>query len=333
MTDTATLPARVTRIEDKIDRTAIGSLAVSRDAGGIEFQNMTEVMEFSKVMAVSDVAIPRHLRGNVGACLAICIQAAEWRMSPYAVANKSYVVNDRVAFESQLIHAVIEQRAPLIGRLKNRYTGEGGKRRCIVWAHVKGEEQPLEFQSSEFDQITPKNSPLWKTKPDLQLYYNASRDWARMYFPDVIMGVYSEDELDDDKIAPGRMTIVADRPRAQQVLEKAKSLAAENQGPHIDTEDQRPADEDPPSDPEEESPGIHVKPEEVADWLKFSNAAFESSKEHCPDPELVEAAIGKLKLTDCASAKRAAGIEARTKYLTAIRAGQFDYTTATIKEG
>jgi hypothetical protein len=195
-TGNGNLPAKATRVDPAslVDRR---ELSVSNALGGIAFTNMAEVMSFGSLMANSGVAVPAFLRSNPGACIAVCIQAIEWRMSPYAVANKSYVVNDRISYESQLIHAVIEQRAPLVGRLRNRYTGEGNDRRCIVWAHVKGEKDPLEFQSATFGQIQPKNSPLWKTKPDLQLYYNAARDWARMYFPDVILGVYSTDELED----------------------------------------------------------------------------------------------------------------------------------------
>lgn len=188
--------SRVDRINDSIDKQAVGSTAISRSSGGILFENMVEVMEFAKLMSVSDVAVPKHLRGNPGACLAVAIQAVEWKMSPYAVANKSYVVNDRISYESQLIHAVVEQRAPLAGRLRCSYSGQGDQRRCKVWAMVKGEAEAFEYESAAFGMIQPKNSPLWKTKPDLQLFYNASRDWARMYFPDVILGVYAEDEID-----------------------------------------------------------------------------------------------------------------------------------------
>lgn len=181
-------------IEAKIDRSVAGSMTVG--GGSVQFATMQDVMEFAKLMAVSGQAVPTHLRSQIGFCLAICIQAIEWRFSPFAVANKSYVVNDKVGYESQLIHAVIEERAPIQGRLRHKFSGEGDKRRCTVWAHVRGEDEPMEYTSPEFATITPKNSPLWKSKPDLQLYYNTSRDWARVYFPEVILGVYSEDELE-----------------------------------------------------------------------------------------------------------------------------------------
>jgi hypothetical protein len=108
----------VAKIEEKIDRVAAGAMTISDEIGGIKFEHMSEVMEFAKLMSIAGSAVPAHCRGEPGVCLAICIQALEWRMSPFAVANKSYVVENRgdkrIAYESQLIHAVIEARAPLI---------------------------------------------------------------------------------------------------------------------------------------------------------------------------------------------------------------------------
>lgn len=206
----ASVPAtRAELIESKLDKKAASALAVSQEAGGMVFKDMGELLEFSKLMSLSLQAVPPHCRNQPGVCLGICIQAIEWRMSPFAVANKTYLVNDRIGYESQLVHAVIEQRAPIQQRLKHEYIGEGGKRRCKVWATPKGEDEPKVYISPEFDRIQPKNSPLWKTKPDLQLFYNASRDWARMHFPDVIMGVYTEDEMRD--AMPGSQAV--ERPR------------------------------------------------------------------------------------------------------------------------
>lgn len=189
--------ADLARIEERIDRVAVSTMEVSDALGGIRFQNMVEVMEFAKCMAIADTAVPKHLRGNVGMCLAVCVQALEWRFSPFAVANKSYVVNDRIGYESQLVHAVIEQRAPITGRLRHKFEGDGEERRCIVSATLRETGENLEYISPPFGKIQPKNSPLWKTKPDLQLYYNTSRDFCRAYFPDVLLGVYSAEELRD----------------------------------------------------------------------------------------------------------------------------------------
>jgi len=144
-------------IEKKIDRVAAGAIEISDNVGGISFTSMGELLEFAKLLSVAGTAIPKHLRGNPGACLAVTIQALEWRMSPVAVANKSYEVNDRIAYESQLIHAVVEARAPLKQRLRATYDGEGDTLTCTVTGHFKGEVDPLEYTSPAFGKITVKN--------------------------------------------------------------------------------------------------------------------------------------------------------------------------------
>ena len=184
------------KIEAKLDVQRVGGTAVSAAAGGLAFQNLSEVLEVAKLMALSDVAVPKHLRSNPGACLAITIQAVEWNFSPFAVANKSFSVNDRLGYEAQLVHAVILSRAPIKGRPKHEYSGEGDKRRLRVWAETTDGET-VDYTSPELGRITPKNSPLWKNDPDQQLHYSSVRAWCRRHFPDVLLGTYTKDELED----------------------------------------------------------------------------------------------------------------------------------------
>lgn len=191
--------------------TAGRAVAISSEAGGVAFTTAMEVMEFGKMMAVAQQAIPPAFRNNPGMCVAVCFQAVEWRMSPFAVINKAYIVNDRLAYESQLIHAVVEARAPLEGRLRCSYVGEGVERQCLVEGMFTGETHPHEYTSPKIKDIKIQNSPLWKADPDQQLWYYASRAWARKWCPDVLMGIYSKDELrenpridrEDDPVGPG----------------------------------------------------------------------------------------------------------------------------------
>lgn len=204
--------ADIARIEDRIDRVAAGALQVSDQLGGLRFQNMIEVMEFAKMMSIAGLAVPQHLRGEPGTCLAVCVQALEWRFSPFSVANKSYSVNGRIAYESQLIHAVIEARAPLVHRLRCEYEGENDTRVCVVTGHIRGEVDPLIYRSPLLNKITPKNSPLWKSDPDQQLWYYASRSWARRFCPDILLGVFARDELEDSHVGADNAKDVSDKP-------------------------------------------------------------------------------------------------------------------------
>jgi len=182
------------KLAQRIDLAITGENGLG-DNGAMSFSNVGQIMEFAKLMSVAAVAIPGHLRKNPGACLAVCIQASEWGMSPFAVANKSYSVNDRLAYESQLINAVILRRAPIKGRFKITYTGEGPTRRCKVSALLLDGDS-VEYESPQFSAITVKNSPLWKSDPDQQLFYFSSRSMCRRHFPDVLLGIYDKDELE-----------------------------------------------------------------------------------------------------------------------------------------
>ena len=193
MTD---IDTKIATLEGKIDREVAGAIAVEPSMGGVTLADVREVMEMAKMMAVSSFAIPPHLQGQQGACFAICMYALEWRMSPFAVANKSYVVNGRLAFESQLLHAVVEQRAPIRGRVRHEFLGEAETRQCRVYAVLAETGEVLEWVGPPFKDIKIKNSPEWVNNRDKQLYYHASRDFCRIYFPDVILGVYTDQEME-----------------------------------------------------------------------------------------------------------------------------------------
>lgn len=248
-------------IEKKIDREITSALAVSNKSGGALFRTADDVMEYAKLMAIAAEAVPPHCRSKIGVCLGIVMRSIHWDMDPFAVANQSYVVNDRISYESQIIHAVIEQRAPIVGRLKHSFSGEGAKRKCKVWATTRDDET-LEWESPEIAQIKPKNSPLWAVKPDLQLYYNTSRDWARAFFPDVIHGVYSKDELQDGVIdaahAPAATPLPQPASRVEQLRNRMAAKPTTPQqpsaGPEPEPEPESPQVGDPqPTTPPDES--------------------------------------------------------------------------------
>lgn len=233
------------RISARTDLAVAGSTAVSPEVGGLSFRDMGQVMEFSKLMAVAGQAVPKHLRGAPGACLAISLQALNWRMDPFAVANKSYSVNDRIAYEAQLIHAVIEQRAPIKGRIKGKPEGEGAKRRWRLWCDtIEGDR--IDYEGPEIGTIRTKNSPLWTADPDQQLWYYSVRAMCRRHFPDVILGVYEKEEIES---APPMRDVTP------KVSSKMQEMVAKARGQDVtlsESAQERPVEpEDVSQDPED----------------------------------------------------------------------------------
>lgn len=214
--------SRMLAIEEKINRDV--SSAITVGVGGITFQNAGEVMEYAKMMAVSGSAVPKHLRGQPGACLGIIDDAIRFRTSPYALARKSYFVNDNLAYEAQVIAGVINAFAPLKQRPDIKWEGEGPDRVCIVVAEFK-DGAVREVKSPKLKDIHPKNSPLWKSDPDQQQSYYTLRSFARRWCPEIILGIYDVEEMrfaemrDVSPEQPSVMTRLQQRQEAPQTRE------------------------------------------------------------------------------------------------------------------
>lgn len=166
-------------------------------------QSFGEVVQFAELMSKCSF-VPKHLRNRPADCMAVCLQALRWEMDPFSVAQKTYFVSEGSApgYEAQLISAVVHSRAPLDGRLSVAWEGEGAGLTCTVTGKFRGDPQQ-KAKMCRIANIKTKNSPLWTADPEQQLAYYTVRAWARLYCPDIIMGVYTREELSDVDPAVG----------------------------------------------------------------------------------------------------------------------------------
>lgn len=184
-------------------------------------QTISEVVAFADRMADSRF-VPAHLRGKPADCFAVALQAFRWQMDPFSVANKSYFVNDRMAYEAQLVNAVVYAHAPLAGRLDIKWEGAWPNRVCIVTGIIRGDKNP-HVRRVDARTITVRNSPLWKSDPDQQLAYFATRAWARLYAPDVLMGVYTPEEFRGETVEG---EVIPNTPEAERPESKLDAFEA-----------------------------------------------------------------------------------------------------------
>ncbi|MEB7647259.1 RecT family recombinase [Enterobacter hormaechei subsp. xiangfangensis] len=186
-------------------------------------QYLNAISTFAQIMAQGTATVPKHLQGNQADCMAVAMQAAQWQMNPFAVAQKTHLINGVLGYEAQLVNAVISRSGVLANRFEYEWygpwekvvgkfhirKGEKGEYRVPGWtladeagigiiirATLKGEDQPRELDLL-LAQARTRNSTLWADDPRQQLAYLAVKRWARLFCPDVILGVYSPDELDD----------------------------------------------------------------------------------------------------------------------------------------
>lgn len=171
-------------------------------------QALGQLTAFADLMAQSAVTVPKHLAGKPADCMAIVMQAMQWGMNPYAVAQKTHLVNGMLGYEAQLVNAVISSSNAIQGRFHYEYGGDWEKIAgqkdgrdelglfIRVGAVLRGEADITWGEPIYLADITTRNSPLWKTAPKQQIAYLAVKYWARLYCPEVILGVYSPDEVE-----------------------------------------------------------------------------------------------------------------------------------------
>jgi len=201
---------------------AIEPTNVSSTSLMLDNASMDKMMKLAEFMASGKTALPAHLRGSPGDCLAIVMQACQWNLNPFAVAQKTFLINGTLGYEAQLIAAVINTSKVIKDRFNFEWfgdwkkvigkfqikKGDKGEYRVPgwqlsdeeglgirVWATLRGEAEPRVLELL-LAQARVRNSTLWADDPKQQLAYLAQKRWARLYASDVILGVYSPDEFD-----------------------------------------------------------------------------------------------------------------------------------------
>lgn len=171
-------------------------IVVSPGLGGVLTDTGEKLWVNAGRIAAGGFTVPEHYRNNQSACYVMMLRAANWGMDPVAVLDQTYVVKGRIGYQSLLVHALIEQRSAVKGRLRHDFMGDGADLQCKVWGIERETGEVLEWVSPKLSDIEIKNSSEWVNNPKKQLYYHTSRDWARVYFPEILLGIYTREELE-----------------------------------------------------------------------------------------------------------------------------------------
>ena len=191
------------------------------------------------MMSEARVTIPKHLQGSPADCLAVIMMAAQHKINPYVLAQKTFLVSGVIGYEAQLVQSLIANSGAVRGRFHYEYRGEGQGVECRVGAVPSGESSVVWGEWLSAASVTTKNSPLWKTNPKQQLGYLQVKNWARQYVPGAILGVYSADELQDYSERPmGPAEVIPSQPTTSRT-EAVKARLAARAAP-VQTEDTGP---------------------------------------------------------------------------------------------
>lgn len=135
-------------------------------------------------------------------CFRIVNQAVRWGMDPFAVADCASIVHGRLMWEGKLVAAVIDAKLGI--RLGFAFTNDTAARKAddqtlgvVVSGQFPDEAEPRTIEGRVVDWHKGPKSPwgapsAWKR----QLRYMGAREWARAHAPAILLGVYTDDEID-----------------------------------------------------------------------------------------------------------------------------------------
>ena len=159
-------------------------------------ENFQLSMQAAQNFASSSL-VPRQFQNTANAM--ICLDMANrLRCSPLMVAQCLYIVQGKPSWSAQFVIAAINA----CGRftpLRFVMIGEGAERQCHCESTdiATGETlvgPAVSMQMAKAEGWVDKAGSKWRTMPELMLRYRAGTFFGRLYAPDVLLGLYTQDE-------------------------------------------------------------------------------------------------------------------------------------------
>lgn len=229
----------------------VGGLFESEDAFELG-QRMANVFAESSI-------VPQQYRKNLPNCMIALDMAMRLKTSPMMVMQNLYIVNGSPAWSSQYIVATINASRKYKTELQYDMQGQGDTLSCYAWAMDHNDHKvqgpTITMKMAKDAGWYNKNGSKWKTMPEVMIRYRAASFFGRLNCPDMIMGIYSTDEVlempdmqyviaDDEKsveaeIAAQANQIPIDMPDEESAPTSNEKMQIDNEDARIDNEDAR----------------------------------------------------------------------------------------------
>ena len=148
------------------------------------------------VFSKSDM-VPDHFKGNIGNCMIAMDFAQRIGADVFMVMQNMYVIKGRPGIEGKLVISLVNNSGrfePLefeqdddgcVAFAKDIKSGKTLYGPKVTWAMIKAEGW------------SGKPGSKWKSMPDLMFRYRAATFFARVYCPEVLLGMQTKEEIED----------------------------------------------------------------------------------------------------------------------------------------
>ena len=164
--------------------------------------NFIMAMQMAKALAESTI-VPVVYQKNPSNCLIAIEMAQRMGVSPMMVMQNLYPIQGRPSWSSQFLIARINNSRKFDIELQYEETKDkdGKPFSCTAWTTKDGRRvdgMTVDMQMAKDEGWIAKNGSKWKTMPQLMLRYRAASFFSRLNCPEVAMGLYTREEMEDN---------------------------------------------------------------------------------------------------------------------------------------
>lgn len=175
---------------------------VNTENGSMDFNTM---QRWAKALSSSTLVPSTYQAKSSGQetaianCFIAIDMAGRLHVSALMVMQNLYIVNGNPSFSSSFMIGLVNTCGKY-DPLKFTISGEGNNLSCFAYTTEKGKDEILKGTT-----ITPQminnegwnGKTKWKSMPEQMIKYRAAAFWVRTYCPELILGLYTKEEVED----------------------------------------------------------------------------------------------------------------------------------------
>jgi len=182
------------------DSTALTTTTPQGVFSGI--QAFEDAQRIAKALA-SSTLIPQQFQGQAGYanCLVALNISRRMGMDPLMVMQNLHIIHGRPSWSSQFIIGLVNG-CGRFSPLRYDISGKGDTLTCAaVFTELRtGEElrgPEVTMAMAKKEGWSTKSGSKWLTMPDLMIRYRAAAFWGRLYIPELLVGIQTQEEVLD----------------------------------------------------------------------------------------------------------------------------------------
>ena len=207
------------------------STALAQQSGSAfsGIQAFEDAQRIAKALCQSKL-VPPQFQGQEGFpnCLVALEIAHRMRLSPLQVMQNLNMIHGRPSWSSQFVIGLVNSFAKF-SPLQFELTGKDATLACYCVAvdQRSGKElrgPTITMEMAKREGWLDKPNSKWKTMPEIMIRYRAGSAFAKIYIPELLVGLQTEDEVID--IQP--VEVVEQKSSLRELNEKIKQEAPDD---------------------------------------------------------------------------------------------------------